>query len=907
MAATLTLSKIEIGFQYTTDPNVGVIQNGSAAYIGTNISYYAHTTDPYPTIGPGYGNNELTSKGATFNIVKGGTSISYSMQDIKPFLTARTTVNNTSDETMVKSYYSNGTYYNPSFTLDADTANLDAGTTIYLFPLIDITFDVSGDDGSFQIIQGQFDYLKNEYVNGEYKLTKNSSNPSITSSYLSNLAKAYTTTDNYPYVIISSDVYDRTFTGVFDIPSTSNAVCEISGLYTYTMNMNKKNWLNNITAYSRLGSGSGSSLYSYQGVYQIVYSGGKVTQFTIRCVCPTSMEAVTVPAASYTKDESRSITLPVGRSKSISSTTINQQNITFTVVRKKLESSTKMPYDISISNPSIYNQVYTKHLSSGGSNTAFTIQDIGSYTFRGDTVYPYSNYKNLIYTPSEKYDIAYYDSNNANLFTKFGDTLLKLCKKDINYNPNKDFIYEYFLYYKPSTSDIQQTSDFIKRIVLESINVKYNTQDLKNFEQLDATCYWFPNANKLSLGVDFGGVGDVRDAITIANNALMSYPIGTDTMLGYSNYYLRLGDLNNTAWYDFANANLHYSYTYTPDNGTGTISFNLSKAFDSSAGINALYSSYDNFLNSLYTHFYNNIVNDDNILFTSIPMLIAITTTTKAKDKYNEVYLIKIIVDLRKLRAEKANDLKLLSNSDFLKSGYFRSTYDSNPDSSSCLYTDLYLDSSTDSDVSNKVMSPIDIINKDLYIFDPDGSDIKEINIEDIKSIDGSNVKYNTVINHVDMYNITNANLSSSDVVIISKDLQTVIKDSSTHDWINTSEKNYINNLSNKNASLFSSVFNTDHPVNSYEKCTKNFDPNDGLILENAGKGYGISALASISKDYNNILDGSTADSLLTPLTRYEDVFLSTESLANCHIICISDNIPLPNKPILTNPRVNKS
>ena len=62
MAATLTLSKIEIGFQYTTDPNVGVIQNGPAAYIGTNISYYAHTTDPYPTSGPGYGNNELTSK-----------------------------------------------------------------------------------------------------------------------------------------------------------------------------------------------------------------------------------------------------------------------------------------------------------------------------------------------------------------------------------------------------------------------------------------------------------------------------------------------------------------------------------------------------------------------------------------------------------------------------------------------------------------------------------------------------------------------------------------------------------------------------------------------------------------------------------------------------------------------------
>lgn len=902
MAATLTLSKIEIGFQYTTNPNDGIINNGTAAYAGTNLQYYNSISDMYPTNGPGYGNNDVVTGGTSFNIVKGGSTISYSMQDIKPFIEKRITVSNTSYETIVKPYYSNGTYYNPSFKLDADEANLEAGKTIYLFPLIDITFDISGDDGSFENLQS-FVNLQKQYVNGDYKLIKNSSGPIITSNCLSKSAVAYTTD---PYVIISSDTYNKIFPGVFNIPSLNNAVCEISGLYMTADN--KKNWLSNIIAYSRLGNGSSSSVYSYQGVYQIIYSSGKtVTQFTIRCVCPTYMGAVTVPGASYTEQTSEFATLSIGRSTSISSSTTNQQNITFTVVRKKLDSSTKMPYDISISNPSIYNQVYTKHLSSGGSNTAFTIQDIGSYTYSGDTTRPYSNYKNLIYTPSEKYDIAYYDSNNANLFTKFGDTLLKLCKKDINYNPNKDFIYEYFLYYKPSTSDIQQTSDFIKRIVLESINVKYNTQDLKNFEQLDATCYWFPNANKLSLGVDFVGVGDVRDAITIANNALMSYPIGTDTMLGYSNYYLRLGDLNNTAWYDFANANLHDTYTYTPDNGTGTISFNLSKAFDSSAGINTLYSSYDDFLNSLYTHFYNNVINDDNILFTSIPMLIAVTTTTKAKDKYNEVYLIKIIVDLRKLRAEKTNDLKLLSNSDFLKSGYFRSTYDSNPDSSSRLYTDLYLDSSTDSDVSNKVMSPIDIINKDLYIFDPDGSDIKEIDIKDINDIESSSVKYNTVINHVDMYNITNANLSSSDVVIISKDLQAVIKDSSTYDWINTSEKNYINGLPNKNASLFSSVFNTDHPVNSYEKCTKNFDPNDGLILENSGKGYGISALASISKDYNNILDGSTADSLLTPLTRYEDVFLSTESLTNCHIICISDNIPLPNKPILTNPRVNKS
>ena len=106
-------------------------------------------------------------------------------------------------------------------------------------------------------------------------------------------------------------------------------------------------------------------------------------------------------------------------------------------------------------------------------------------------------------------------------------------------------------------------------------------------------------------------------------------------------------------------------------------------------------------------------------------------------------------------------------------------------------------------------------------------------------------------------------------------------------------------------ASLFSSVFNSNHPVNSYKLCTENFDPNAGLILEDSAKGYGISLLASISKDYNSILEGNAADSLLTPLTRYEDIFLSTESLTNCQIICIYDTGKLPSEtPLLTNPRV---
>ena len=104
MAATLTLSKIEIGFQYTTNPNDGIINNGTAAYAGTNLQYYDSISAMYPTNGPGYGNNDVVMGGTSFNIVKGGSTISYSMQDIKPFIEKRIPVSNTSDETMVKSY-----------------------------------------------------------------------------------------------------------------------------------------------------------------------------------------------------------------------------------------------------------------------------------------------------------------------------------------------------------------------------------------------------------------------------------------------------------------------------------------------------------------------------------------------------------------------------------------------------------------------------------------------------------------------------------------------------------------------------------------------------------------------------------------------------------------------------------
>ena len=917
MAATLTLSKIEIGFQYTTSSTEGIIDSkGAVGHASTNFSYYPDESAPVGSqiTGPGYGDINMESFDS-FDIVLGleGSSVTYyPIQNITPSINKRTTITPANSYAAdVKPYYNNGRYENPIFTLNADDNNIMQGTTLYLFPLIDITFKVSGDDGSFVSKKKDFVYLEHRYMH-ELEIdgiVKGPDNYTISSTkYLSDAIY----NDNYPFVLISSADNTKKFPGVFDpnLNASLDGVYQISGLFSDRGYIDMANWIGNISAYARLGLGSDGDLYSYQGVGSIIKSNEfneRVSQFTIRCVCPTYMASVEVPAAIYTGQATATVTLPIKRTSDIYSSggsSGSQRNIQFTVTRNQLDSSTKMPYNISISNPDIYNRVYTKVLSSSDTATEFTLQDIGSHQELDNT--RYANYKNLIYTPAEKIDIAYYDiNNNMSLTTKYGDTLLRLCKRNSDYYPDKDFIYEYFLYYKPSISDIQSSStEFIKRIILESISVKYNTQDLKNFEQLSVTCYWFPNANKLASDVDFSDFGDITDDITIANNALMSYPIGTDVMLGYSNYYLRLADLNEAAWHNFANANLQYTYTHRPDDsGTGTMQFNLSDAFDSSIGMQDMYSDYNAFLTSLRVQFYNNVIDDDNILFTSIPMLIRVKTTTKGKDEYNEVYLIKIIVDLRKLRNEKINDLKLLSNSDFVKSGYFRSTYDSNPDSSSRLFTNLYLDNSVDSDVSNKVMSSIDIINKNLYVFDPEGKRIKTITQDDIIDIEGSNVKYNTVINYADMYNIANANSTST--VVGSRDLQFVIEDSSTHNWIPADECQYIAALPNENISLFSSVFNSNHPVNSYKLCTENFDPNAGLILEDSAKGYGISLLASISKDYNSILEGNAADSLLTPLTRYEDIFLSTESLTNCQIICVYDTGKLPSEtPLLTNPRV---
>lgn len=911
MAATLTLSKIEIGFQYTTSSTEGIIDSkGTVGHADTNISYYPSESAAIGSqiTGAGYGDVNLESAD-TFDIVIGGTSATYyPIQNITPSIDKRTTIRPANSLAAdVKPYYNKGIYTNPIFTLNADDNNIMQGKTLYLFPLIDITFKVSEDDGSFMSERKDFVYLESRYVHGldRTDIVKGSESYTIPSSrYLSDAIY----NDNYPFVLISSADNTKNFPGVFDpdFNSSLNGVCQISGLFFDRGGIGAED----ISAYARLGRSSNSNLYSYQGVCSIITSSefnDRVSQFTIRCVCPTYMASVEVPAAIYTGQASATVTLPIERTSDIYSSAASsgtQRNIQFTVTRNQLDSSTVMPYNISISNPDIYNRVYTKVLSSGDTATEFTLQNIGSNQEFDNT--RYASYKNLIYTPAEKLDIAYYDINNdTRLTTKYGDTLLRLCKRSSDYYPDKDFIYEYFLYYKPSISDIQSSStEFIKRIILESISVEYNTQDLKNFEQLDVTCYWFPNANKLASGVDFSDFGDITDDIAIANNALMSYPIGTDVMLGYSNYYLRLADLNEAAWHNFANANLQYTYTHKPDgSGTGAMQFNLSDAFDSSVGMQDMYSDYNAFLTSLRVQFYNNVIDDDNILFTSIPMLIRVKTTTKGKDEYNEVYLIKIIVDLRKLRNEKINDLKLLSNSDFIKSGYFRSTYDSNPDSSSRLFTNLYLDNSADSDVSNKVMSSIDIINKNLYVFDPEGKRIKTITQDDIIDIEGPNVQYNTAINYADMYNIANANSTSA--VVGSRNLQFVIEDSSTHNWISADECQYIAALPNENISLFSSVFNSNHPVNSYKLCTENFDPNAGLILEDSAKGYGISLLASISKDYNNILEGNAADSLLTPLTRYEDIFLSTESLTNCQIICIYDTGKLPSEtPLLTNPRV---
>ena len=73
MAATLTLSKIEIGFQYTTSSTEGIIdRRGAVGHSNTNISYYPSESASVGSqiTGAGYGDINMESFNS-FDIVLG--------------------------------------------------------------------------------------------------------------------------------------------------------------------------------------------------------------------------------------------------------------------------------------------------------------------------------------------------------------------------------------------------------------------------------------------------------------------------------------------------------------------------------------------------------------------------------------------------------------------------------------------------------------------------------------------------------------------------------------------------------------------------------------------------------------------------------------------------------------------
>ena len=184
----------------------------------------------------------------SFDIVLGleGSSVTYyPIQNITPSINKRTTITPANSHAAdVKPYYNNGRYANPIFTLNADDNNIMQGTTLYLFPLIDITFKVSGDDGSFVSKKTDFVYLEYRYMHEleSDRIVKGPDNYTISSTkYLSDAIY----NDNYPFVLISSADNTKKFPGVFDsnLNAGLDGVYQISGLFSDRGYIDMANWI----------------------------------------------------------------------------------------------------------------------------------------------------------------------------------------------------------------------------------------------------------------------------------------------------------------------------------------------------------------------------------------------------------------------------------------------------------------------------------------------------------------------------------------------------------------------------------------------------------------------------------------------------------------------------------------
>lgn len=314
-------------------------------------------------------------------------------------------------------------------------------------------------------------------------------------------------------------------------------------------------------------------------------------------------------------------------------------------------------------------------------------------------------------------------------------------------------------------------------------------------------------------------------------------------------------------------------------------------------------STYQSILTQLNDQLITAINADDNLLFTCIPILVNIRYKTLSQTDYSTWYLIKVIVDFRDIRTTLTNDFKLLGNSDFLRNGYWRHLIPADGDESTML-DPFTLDYSIDSSVDDKIMSPIDIINRDLYIFDAGGQDIKTISSEDADTQVFPRWK-NANIVYIDMFNIANAGISSGVLgksALFYGEENGILDNANQDDFLNsTGEYDYLYNKEAETA-LLRSIFDTDCPAYSYDLLVEAVQDDPTTANTLTGKGFAAAAIGYINKNPNVIsTDTPEADELLTPLHKYEDIFLTYyEDPFIYKFICATNGEMLNSSTIIT-------
>lgn len=879
------ISKIEVGVQYvegTASADISSFTYGNAA---SNLTYYS-TSSYGNTAGPAWMKFGI-HQGGEFDlgaIALGINSGISGVTGITTFLNGRKTYS------AGKQVYFDGTKFNNiELNLNADDNNIKE--TIQYFPFIDITFKKVSGSGTV----GEAAFKEVIYSDFSNRYEESTSNPyTVYGYYLTPSNNTTGNTINVTNSILSANKFICTYDasgnanwyryGTNSAALTENAFGNIFGIINdFIIGSDNQDYAQNNTfmfGYNQATSYNKND--SFQGMSYVETSGSSITgdiqEIVVRCYVRQHYGTLTIPAASHTESTYTSKTFGIGLSERMNdseSSRTEKHTVTFKLTRNIAQSVDKLNFNVSLDNDvySYFNEVRLR--TSQTATTLFAMP-------KEISTDPYFNYINR---SDEK------EAENINPNITYGSSLVSIYEDTYTNASDIYNIYKYYLYLKLSLGDINDI-EILKTKLFPTISVAVSNASEFEKDSIHITYYYVPNAtDKLSGNKVVLNNSIWKPRAAAATNQIWAYPIGELGVIGNSSHYLNmLYDLDNTSiWKDLISAHTNIAHELT----SGQTGYSFLDALDE------IYDSSE--LNTLCNEFVDIIKSNDNLLGTTIPMLINITYTTLAGRKLSIWYLINIIVDFKDVReslnADVINDFKLLKDSDYLRNGFWRFTKLAGG-SDTTLYP-FALDYDIDSDIGSKVMSPLDIINRDLYKFN--GS-TKNINIGE--SEDLIIPQYlNDYMMYIDMFNISNA--SNTNIMMKSEhigDADTgLLKAADDEGFLeNENEFKYLYGRK-RGLAFFCSIFDDDCPTNSYDlflDAVKSKSDSETLTLGN--KGFGSAAIGYANKDSNIFSVSGDAEPLMTPLCKYEDIFLTHIDANDDKFICINNTTKLSSKIIIS-------